>query len=222
MIAVAAPLRAEQRYYVSDINLAPELLPPPPDRGSPEQATDLAEVIAVSQARTKTETALALSEQHFFIFSFTPAIGAFFQSNNLPWTTAFFRNVERETDRVIDTGKAIWKRPRSFEVDTNLFCGLPEKPLTSHPSGHSTRGTVYALLLAELFPDRRDAILAVGRQIGWHRVLIGMHYPTDIYAGRVLGQAIVRQMKSNRAFRRDFNRAKAEVSAWCCVTTETR
>lgn len=211
LLALSTAAFAEQRYYLSDTNLAEELLPPPPLPGSPEQAADLNEVTAVSRARTETETALAQSEGIFFIFSFTPAIGAFFQSNNVPETVAFFRRVQQETDRIAGVGKSLWKRPRPYEVDTNLFSGITDTPRTSYPSAHSTRGTVYALLLAELFPDRREAILALGRQIGWHRVQLGMHYPSDIYAGRVLGQAIVRQLKTKKAFRRDFERVKKEL-----------
>ena len=83
----------------------------------------------------------------------------------------------------------------------------------SYPSGHSTRGTLFALLLAELFPDRREAILAKGRDSGWLRVQGGVHYPTDIYAGRVLGQALARKFLSSPAFQRDFAAAQAELQA---------
>jgi hypothetical protein len=38
-------------------------------------------------------------------------------------------------------------------------------------------------------------------------------YPTDIYAGRVLAQAIVRKMKENPDFQKDFAGAKAEIAA---------
>jgi acid phosphatase (class A) len=63
-----------------------------------------------------------------------------------------------------------------------------------------------------LFPDQHDAIIATARSIGWHRVMIARHYPTDIYAGRVLAQAIVRQMKKSSAFQSDFAAAKAEIA----------
>jgi acid phosphatase (class A) len=61
---------------------------------------------------------------------------------------------------------------------------------------------VFALLLAELFPDKRDALLAISRGIGWRRVL-----------GRVLGQAIVREFLANPAFQHDLAEAKAELAA---------
>jgi len=72
---------------------------------------------------------------------------------------------------------------------------------------------VLALVLADLFPDQHDAIIAKARSIGWHRVEIARHYPTDIYAGRVLAQAIVKQMKKDGQFQKDFAEAKAEIAA---------
>jgi acid phosphatase (class A) len=68
-------------------------------------------------------------------------------------------------------------------------------------------------LLAEAVPDKADAILALGRGIGWRRVLLGHHYPTDIYAGRCLGQAVVRELKANPAFVKDFAQVKDEIAA---------
>jgi acid phosphatase (class A) len=44
-------------------------------------------------------------------------------------------------------------------------------------------------------------------------VVLGKHFPTDVCAGRVLGQAIVRELKANPAFQRDFAAVKAEVRA---------
>src|SRR5207302_3408345 len=112
----------------------------------------------------------------------------------------------------IDAPKDHWKRKRPYQLDPQLALGAPE-PSFGYPSGHSARGTVYALLLAELFPEKKDAILAIGRDIGWDRVLICKHFPTDVQAGRVLGQAIFRELSGSAAFQQDLAEAKAEVSA---------
>ena len=97
-------------------------------------------------------------------------------------------------------------------MDDQLSLGVSEKS-SGYPSGHSTRGTVYSLVLAEVFPEHKEAILEIGRNIGWDRVLIGMHFATDIYAGRVLGQAIVRELLASPAFQSDLAEAKAEAQA---------
>ncbi|HEX4350146.1 MAG TPA: phosphatase PAP2 family protein, partial [Verrucomicrobiae bacterium] len=103
-------------------------------------------------------------------------------------------------------------RPRPYVLDPTLASGKLEKSF-SYPSGHSTESMVLALVLADLFPEHRDAIIAKARSIGWHRVEIARHYPTDIYAGRVLAQAIVREMKRSPDFQHDFAAAQAELTA---------
>jgi acid phosphatase (class A) len=188
------------------------LLAPPPLPGSQEQAADMAEVVAVYHASDSNEIAAAYSEKKFSIFNFTPAIGDFFQPGKFPKTEAFFENVQKQAETATDGAKDFYKRPRPYAVDPSLANGKLEKSF-SYPSGHSTESMVLALVLADLFPDKHDAIIAKARSIGWHRVEIARHYPTDIYAGRVLARAIVREMKENPDFQKDFAEAKAEIAA---------
>ena len=172
----------------------------------------MASVVTVFHASTSNETAIAFSEKKFSIFNFTPAIGDFFQPGKLPKTEAFFAHIKSDSATVTDTAKDYWKRPRPFITDTNLASGKLEKSF-SYPSGHSTEATVLALLLAELFPDKSEGILAIGREIGWHRLQIARHYPTDIYAGRVFAKIIVREFKANPQFEKDFAALKEEIAA---------
>jgi acid phosphatase (class A) len=188
------------------------LLAPPPLPDSPEQAADMAEVKAVYHAAASNDIAAAVSEKKFDIFNFTPAIGNFFVAGKFPKTEAFFERVQSDAAAVTDNAKDYYKRPRPYVTDPSLANGKLEKSF-SYPSGHSTESMVLALVLADLFPDKHDAIIAVARSIGWHRVQIARHYPTDIYAGRVLAQAIVKQMEKNDEFQKDLAGAKAEIAA---------
>jgi acid phosphatase (class A) len=187
------------------------LLAPPPAPDSPEQTADMAEVRAVCHAAPSNDVSVAFSEKKFDIFNFTPAIGPFFVPGKFPKTEAFFHRVQKDAETVTDHAKDFYKRPRPYVLDPSLASGKLEKSF-SYPSGHSTESMVLALVLADLFPDKRDAIIAEARNIGWHRVEIARHYPTDIYAGRVLAQAIVREMKTNPDFQRDFAEVQAEVA----------
>jgi len=76
---------------------------------------------------------------------------------------------------------ASWKNPTAIPAPLDRIDG----------AGAGVGGSV---------PDKHDAILSVARNIGWHRVEIGRHYLTDIYAGRVMAQAIVREMKASPDF----------------------
>jgi acid phosphatase (class A) len=207
------PVALSHLHYLADGKPdAIALLAPPPLPGSTEQAADLAEVVAVYHASSSNDIAAAYSEKKFDIFNFTPAIGNFFQSNNLPKTTAFFERVQTDAAAVTDNAKDFYQRPRPYVADPSLANGKLEKSF-SYPSGHSTESMVLALVLADLFPDRHDAIIAKARSIGWHRVEIARHYMTDIDAGRVLARAIVHEMKANPDFQKDFAGAQAEIAA---------
>ena len=211
--ALPAALPAQDQPYLPLGRLDPAtLLAPPPLPGSAEQAADLAEVIAIHDSCASNEMAVAFSEKKFSVFNFKSAVGEFFDAETLPKTEVFFHRVQKEAAVVADAGKDHWRRPRPYTVEPKLAAGKLEKSF-SYPSGHATEGMTLALVLAEVFQEKRDAILAVGRNLGWHRVCIGRHYPTDIYAGRVLAQAIVRELKASPAFQKDLAEVKAEVAA---------
>ena len=210
--SLAAPLRAGDSYLAPHQLDGLALLPPPPATNSSEYAADLASVRAVFHARTPAKELRAETDASLSIFNFAPAIGDFFNGENFPKVEALFETVQTNISETINLPKEHWNRLRPYQVDSTLKFGKPEKN-ASYPSGHSTRGTVQALVLAELFPAQREAILEIGRNIGWDRVLLGKHFPTDVFAGRVLGQAIARELMKSPAFQRDLAEAKAEVQA---------
>ena len=199
-------------YLTSGVPDAASLLAPPPLIDSAEQAADMDEVRAVYHAASDADKQAAYSEKKFTVFNFTGAVGSFFVETNLPKTAAFFAKVQSDAETVTDLGKDYFHRPRPYVTDTNLANGKLEKSF-SYPSGHSTESMVLALVLADLIPDRHDAIIAHARLMGWHRVQIARHYPTDIYAGRVLAQAIVKQMKKDDDYKKELSEAAAEIEA---------
>jgi membrane-associated phospholipid phosphatase len=153
-------------YLLPDSISASIVLAPPPLAGSAEQAADLNEVRTIYHAATSNDIAIAYSEKKFTVFNYTPAVGTIFQSNNLPKTTAFFQKVQLDAETVTDLGKDYFKRPRPYRVDPGLANGKLEKSF-SYPSGHSTESMTLALVLADLFPEHRDAIVAKARSIAW-------------------------------------------------------
>jgi len=212
LLLLAASSFAETSYLRPGQPNGAELLAPPPLPGSAEEAADLASVRSVFKARTIAERDRAITDSSLSFSLFVPAIGAEFDLTKLPKTQAVLEKVKTDIQEAIDSPKDYFRRKRPYQLDESLGLGKPE-PSFGYPSGHSIRGTVYAALLAELFPEHKDAVLAIGRNIGWDRVLIGKHFPTDIYAGRVVAKAIVRELKTNSAFQHDFAEAKAEIAA---------
>ena len=191
---------------------AATLLPAPPLPGSDEEAADLDEVRTVYKAASEADKQAAYSEKKFTVFNFAGAVGSFFVQTNLPKTAAFFAKVQQDAETVTDSGKNYFKRPRPYTVDPSLANGKLETSY-SYPSGHSTETMVIGLVLAQALSDLHDPIIAHARLMGWHRVEIARHYATDIYAGRALAKAIVREMKKNQDFQRELSEIKAEIAA---------
>jgi acid phosphatase (class A) len=212
LLSLGSTVFAEAPYLRPGHPEGVALLPPPPVPGSPEAMADLAEARAVFSGRTRAEEARAEKDDSLSLWLFTPTIGPWFQPGKCPKTEALWHAVKKDIAVAINTPKDHWKRLRPYQLDPHLNLGPPEKSY-GYPSGHSTRGTVYAAVLAELLPEKKEPILAIGRDIGWDRVLIGKHFPTDIYAGRVLGKAIVRELMASPAFQHDLAEAKAELTS---------
>lgn len=210
-LCLATPLLAGEPYLAAGHPDGVALLAPPPAPGSEEAAADLDEARAVFKGRTPAEEARATKDAKLSFTLFAPAIGSAFEAGKFPTTFALLQQVKSEIAEVINNSKEHWQRKRPYQLDESLKLGSPEADY-GYPSGHSTRGTVYALILAELFPDKQEAILTVGRDLGWDRVLLGKHFPTDVQAGRVLGKAIVRELMASPSFQRDLAAAKAEIA----------
>jgi acid phosphatase (class A) len=169
---------------------------------------------AVFSRRTPEDVARGHSENTFTIFEFSPEVGPFFRPEKCPKVAALFREVSAECKAVVVSAKSTWNRPRPFVADPVRFAGHQETDSNGcYPSGHAMQSTVFAILLAEMFPDRREAIFKKGRTISWTRVEVGVHTPLDIYAGRVLGQSLAGQFLSNPVFRRDMAESNAEAGA---------
>ncbi len=202
-----------QLNYLAPGELNPViLLAPPPLPDSAEERADLNEVRAVYSAASSNDVAAARAEKAFSVFSFSHLVGPFFSSNNLPKTASLFEKVLSDAKLTTDRGKEQFRRPRPYTTDPSLANGKLETTF-SYPSGHSTESMVLALVLADLFPEKQEALLAQARLIGWHRVQTARHYPTDIYAGRVLAQQIVRELRKRESFRKDFALAKKEIAS---------
>jgi acid phosphatase (class A) len=82
----------------------------------------------------------------------------------------------------------------------------------SYPSGHAMMGWSWALVLAELAPDHADAILTRGRDFGESRVICGVHFESDVAAGRTLGSAMVSRLHADKGFLADLAAARKEVA----------
>ncbi len=208
--ATAAKEPVTFQYLKPDAIDVLALLPDPPAEKSTEHAAEIELVLRAQTERTADDITRAKSESELNVFNFANVIGDNFNAERCPQAAKLFAQAAAETRYFYKLGKAHWDRPRPRFADSRIHALFDDKD-AAYPSGHSTNATMYAELLAAIYPDKRAVLLERSRQIGWDRVLAGVHWPTDIFAGRILGRALAKQLLASSDFRAQLEQAKAEI-----------
>ena len=111
--------------------------------------------------------------------------------------------------------KMQYNRTRPFVAHGTTTCFPADEEALRHdgsyPSGHSAAGWGWALVMAELVPERADAILQRGRDFGESRLVCDVHWRSDIDAGRVIASATVARLHADAGFLADLNAARGEI-----------
>jgi undecaprenyl-diphosphatase len=81
------------------------------------------------------------------------------------------------------------KRDRPFESLHGIRSRIIPSDQFSFPSGHTAAAFVMAVLLSYSFPAATMPVFLWASLIGFSRVYLGVHYPSDILAGAVMGSA---------------------------------
>lgn len=204
--AFDATYLSTQQLDLSKI-LAPS---PPPD--SELQKRDMAEVLLAQQKRTDSQAERAIADNDLKLSRIVDEV---FADNTaalrLSKFSAFMDRVLQDTRAIFLASKDVWKRPRPFSVSAEVK-PIGELPATgSYPSGHATRGYLVAILLSNMVPEKRAQLFARGREYGENRMIAGVHYPTDIEAGRLSATAIAAALMQEQRFMTDFEEAKTEL-----------
>lgn len=186
-------------------------LAPPPRPGSAAQQADLEAVLDAQKRRSAAEVEEARADRKLSVFRFADVLGGGFSEERLPKTAALARKACQEASDVTAVAKRFWGRPRPYLTSPEVRPVTSNFTAGSYPSGHSTCGYLWAILLADMLPERRDALFARGIRFGRNRVVGGVHYPTDVQAGRLGAAVIAAVMFRSPVFRADLGAARQEL-----------
>ncbi len=199
---------------------AEDFLAPPPSLDSPRGQSDMAVYRATRKLEGSPRWTIAQGDADLETPNapklFDCALGVSLDIAAQPVLMRLLARASDDSDEVGRGAKEKYLRKRPFLIEDGPTCVAKADWLIkqgSYSSGHSANGWTWALILSELAPSRADAVLKRGQEIGESRVVCGVHYASDIDAGRLVGASAVAALHNNPAFQADFVRARRELDA---------
>jgi acid phosphatase (class A) len=208
-------------FHYLDGETAPfvAMLPSPPARGSAEERRELDELLEIQRGRTPAETEAARVDRKTEASRFHSTLGLP-ETAALPRVKRLVDNAEEDVRIYVRAAKQHFLRLRPYVVESRLEpCISNVSEELSYPSGHAAYGFTAANVLAELSPERRAALMARAEEYGRQRMVCGVHFPSDIAAGRRAAEWLVPKMTASAAWAEDVAAAKTELAAAMAATS---
>ncbi|WP_341665597.1 phosphatase PAP2 family protein [Vibrio sp.] len=193
------------------------ILPPPPTENTVQWSADKQAFIQTRHVEGERRWKLAIADANLSANhmgdAFSEVLGVDISPKTTPKLIEVLKRVRGDSARLaVRSAKLEYMRTRPFVYfDTHSCTPESEKTLStngSYPSGHASYGWAAALVLAELVPEKQNALLARGYDFGQSRVVCGVHWQSDVDAGRLMGSAVFARLHAKL----EFTQAMAEAS----------
>ena len=86
--------------------------------------------------------------------------------------------------------KSKTSRPRPFAVETAVRAGADPLDPFSFPSGHTLHAVAFSVVAIAFYPTLAWVLVPFTLLVAASRVVLGLHYPSDVLAGAALGALI--------------------------------
>ena len=83
--------------------------------------------------------------------------------------------------------KLLTERQRPFVKSDDIVLGTAPLDQYSFPSGHTLHAVSFSLIAIHYFPSLVWLLAPLAFLIAMSRVVLGLHYPTDVLAGALIG-----------------------------------
>ncbi|MBS7540771.1 acid phosphatase [Ancylobacter lacus] len=212
LVLLITPCLADGGNYITREQLdLTKILAPPPATDSATTQAEIEQLLAIQQSRTPEQVAAAQADVVENVFRFAEVMGPNFTAEKLPVVTAFFARVDADEGFIVDPAKDMWKRPRPHLADSRIKPAVKLSTSGAYPSGHASFAYLTAIVLANMVPEKSAAIFARAADYANNRIVGGIHYASDIQAGRIAGSLIAAQEMRDPQFQKDFAAAKTEL-----------
>lgn len=214
-------------YYLHGTKLTDFQLPDPPANSSQQTRAELNYLLQLQQKRTQLDVTSSLYMAGVFyslktkpedstyayyrqnLFHIGRSIGNWFNPDNLPRTADLMAHVWQDASYFIWAFKYKYLRVRPYVLDAAIE-NLEDANWAAYPSGHAANSYVNAYIYQELAPEFSEAFIKDAYDMAHSREIIGVHYPSDSEASRMLARQLVNKLFRNEDFLKDFELAKKE------------
>jgi undecaprenyl-diphosphatase len=86
--------------------------------------------------------------------------------------------------------KKVLVRERPFITHTSISLAMAPLDRYSFPSGHTLHAVCFTWQAIAYFPELAWVLAPLAALIAGSRVVLGLHYPTDVLAGAAIGSAL--------------------------------
>ena len=134
-------------------------------------------------------------------------------SAEYPNTKTLLNNIMKEARITEFRAKNHYMRARPWQLEPKLE-PLKKIETPSFASGHTLWAYMQSYILAELIPTKHEEFINLAYDIGYSREMMGVHYPSDEEAARLLSYEIIKAIWATEKFQEDFKLAQAEWTDW--------
>ncbi|HEV8647464.1 MAG TPA: phosphatase PAP2 family protein [Burkholderiales bacterium] len=86
--------------------------------------------------------------------------------------------------------KATISRPRPYQVNEAITCNARPLDQFSFPSGHTLHAVAFSTIAIAYYPQLAFLLISFAFLVTLSRMVLGLHYPSDVLAGAAIGAAI--------------------------------
>ncbi len=86
--------------------------------------------------------------------------------------------------------KRVFVRERPFITHSGISLAMPPLDRYSFPSGHTLHAVSFAWQLTAHYPELGYVVIPLAGLIAASRVVLGLHYPSDVVAGAGVGASL--------------------------------
>lgn len=187
----------------------------PPAANSPDTRKELDELLAIQATRTEADVEAARTDRKTRMERFYGALGVDeADAPSLPKLRRLAQRVEDDVRIHVRVAKKAFRRLRPYMVESRLEpCIGDVQDDLSYPSGHAAFAWAMVGMLKLMVPEKADILERRGEEFARQRMVCGVHFRSDLAAGKYMAEAMIEEMMRLPGFRAELNEATGELRA---------